>query len=213
MGLDMTWVIKMKTITFLKSIGLVITSTDHDDIDSKQILSACHTWSWWAKNALVTTTFDHMAHSPDLGLTPYHGPLALIALQHEAADIAWRNQSIKFHLGIWTTHAHWCLDLSHSCVYQFLWFYFTLPSDVKLYQLVLLPMPFMAHQYWHMWFLCFMAASNSLFYLSQFHPQYDNKLFTFALTGCITHCECFTWFALYGLHFVFQLSVLPLAWH
>ena len=44
MSLDMTLVINMKTIT-LSGMGLVITGTDHDDIDSKQILSTCHTSS------------------------------------------------------------------------------------------------------------------------------------------------------------------------
>jgi len=33
---------------FVKSTGLVITGTDHNDIDLEQILSACHKWSWQA---------------------------------------------------------------------------------------------------------------------------------------------------------------------
>jgi len=33
---------------------------------------------------------------------------------------------------------------------------------------------------------------NSLIlFLSHFHPQYDNKLLTIVLTGCIPYCDCF----------------------
>jgi len=125
MDLDMIQVINMKTIT-LSSIGLVITGTDHNDIDSEQILSTCLTWSWQAnrfgkKLPLITW------HSPDLGLHPYHRSLASLVLQ-QAANLA-RSKINQTLFGIWTTQASWCLDLSHSCVYQFLWFCFTLPSQ------------------------------------------------------------------------------------
>jgi len=180
-----------------------------------------------------------MAHFPDLGLHPYHGSLALIVLQQEAADLARSIESIKscsiWEYGpvtqthIWIYHVHVYTNSSDStspCQVNHLWalwLFFILDmtlnyllhpgNDVKLYHFVLLLMLF-----WHSSIdTCDFCTSwlhqNSLLYLSQFRPQYDNKLFTFVPPSCITHCEHFTSFALYRLHFVLQLTGLPLARH
>jgi len=80
--------------------------------------------------ALVSTTFDHMAHFPDLGITPLSQIIGINSASHEAADLARSIKSIKimFYLE-YGPDTHSCLDLSCSCVYQFLWFRFTLPCQ------------------------------------------------------------------------------------
>ena len=99
MGLDMTMVITMKTITS-SSIGLVITGTDYNDTDSKQIVSACHTWSWQANcfgdhHLWSTSTLSWFRDHTFITRS-----LALIVLQLEAADLARSIKSIKL-CSIW----------------------------------------------------------------------------------------------------------------
>ena len=130
MGLYMTLVIKWRPILCNKALEPMITGTDYNDNDSKQILSVWKHMIGTSDTTLVNMYLHSHAHIPKIQvLHPYYGTLALIALlsrcccwpcqKHQSVSLCWELNNM-FLPWVWQQTTISALDMAFklSCVHM-----------------------------------------------------------------------------------------------